>query len=54
MTSVPIAFSEILALVWIGLGVYVAWKFYRALARIGEELAEIKTLLRDTRPTLPS
>ena len=28
------------------IGVWILWKFYRALARVGEELGEIKTILR--------
>ena len=27
-------------------GAWVVWKFYTAIARIGEELSEIKTVLR--------
>jgi hypothetical protein len=46
--------GEAISVVWLGLGAWVAWKFYRALVRISEELAEIKTILRDTRPGLPS
>jgi hypothetical protein len=29
-----------------GLVLWILWKFYCALARIGEELGEIKTVLR--------
>jgi hypothetical protein len=44
------AFGAVFFVVYIGVGIWVLWKFYRALARIGEELAEIKTALR---PLLP-
>jgi len=40
-------------LIFYGIGIYVAWKFYRALARIGEELSSIKATIRDGQPRLP-
>jgi len=48
------ALTAALSLIWFGLGAWVAWMYYRALARIGHELAEIKTILLNTRPGLPS
>jgi len=48
------AWSVTLSLLWLVLLVFVVWRFYKALARIGEELAEIKTVLRDTRPSPPN
>jgi hypothetical protein len=36
----------ILPLAFYGISLWILWKFYGALARIGEELSEIKTVLR--------
>jgi hypothetical protein len=33
-----------------GVCAWITWKFYRALARIGEELSELKTVLHDRLP----
>ncbi len=33
-------------LYWLAIG-WILWKFYRVLARIGDELADIKAILRD-------
>jgi hypothetical protein len=38
--------TVVIYLAYIGGGIWVLWKFYRALVRIGEELAEIKVALR--------
>jgi hypothetical protein len=35
----------VMLMVW-GFGFWILWKFYRALEVIGEELGEIKTILR--------
>jgi hypothetical protein len=32
------------------IGLWMTWKFYRALASIGEEIAELKELLRQRLP----
>jgi hypothetical protein len=40
------AFALIIPLVFCGISLWVLWMFYQALARIGEELSEIKTVLR--------
>jgi hypothetical protein len=36
----------LLPLAFYGVGLWTLWKFYGALVRIGEELGEIKTVLR--------
>ena len=33
-----------------GVGLLIVWKFYRALASIGEELRGIRAILMDRRP----
>ena len=33
-----------------GIFLWIVWKFYRALARIGEELSEINAVLRERLP----
>lgn len=44
-------FIELLIIAAIyGVGVLIVWKFYRALASIGEELRGIKVILMDRRP----
>jgi flagellar biogenesis protein FliO len=40
------AFALIIPLAFFGISLWILWKFYGALARIGEELSEIKTVLR--------
>ena len=39
-----------IALVIYGPVLWITWKFYQALARVGEELGEIKTVLRQRLP----
>jgi hypothetical protein len=55
--EVPVGGGEALTLViyliMCGGGAFVLWKFYRALARIGEELGEIRMILRNG-PVPPS
>jgi hypothetical protein len=38
-------FGVFFAILLYAIGAWVLWKFYRALARIGEELGDIKELL---------
>jgi flagellar biogenesis protein FliO len=38
------------ALAVYGIVLWVLWKFYQAIARIGEELGEIKTILQQRVP----
>jgi hypothetical protein len=40
----------LLAIAVYGIVLWILWKFYRALARIGEELGEIKTVLKQRLP----
>lgn len=46
MQTVAPLFGLILFWAVYGFGLWILWKFYRALARIGGELSEIKTVLR--------
>ena len=41
-----LGFPEILVVLLPLLPAFIIWKFYQALARIGNELAEIKEILR--------
>jgi hypothetical protein len=43
-TAAP-GFAILLALMSYSVFLWIIWKFYHALARIGEELSEIKTVL---------
>jgi len=43
----------IIPLVIYGVGLWVLWMFYRALARIGEELGEIRGILQQRTPPPP-
>ena len=47
--SAPL-FAIILALVVYVIVLWITWKFYRAFARIGGELGEIKTVLQQRLP----
>jgi hypothetical protein len=47
------ALTLVIYLIMCGDGAFVLWKFYRALARIGEELGEIRMILRNG-PVPPS
>jgi hypothetical protein len=44
-TAAP-GFAILLAVMSYSVFLWIIWKFYQALARIGEELSEIKTVLR--------
>jgi hypothetical protein len=46
MQTVAPFFAILIALAVYGVILWITWKFYLALARIGEELSEIKTVLR--------
>ena len=46
MQSMGNLFSFLFIIGLYGIGVWITVKFYLALARIGEELSEIKTVLR--------
>jgi hypothetical protein len=50
MQSVSFLFVIFIALVIYGPVLWITWKFYRALARIGEELSEINMVLRQRLP----
>jgi hypothetical protein len=41
------ALTLVIYLIMYGGGAFVLWKFYRALAHIGEELEEIRMILRN-------
>jgi hypothetical protein len=48
-----VGFPELLLLLplaFYGLTLWILWKFYGVLARIGEELGEIKTVLQQRLP----
>jgi hypothetical protein len=49
-----IGFPAVLALFFAiavyGIVLWILWKFYQAIARIGEELGEIKTILQQRVP----
>jgi hypothetical protein len=42
-----IVIIALIPLVFYGIVLWIFWKFYHALARIGEELSEIRTIMRD-------
>ena len=46
LDGAPAFFAIFIAVAVYGVVLWITWKFYRALARIGEELGEIKTVLR--------
>jgi hypothetical protein len=54
MQSIAPLFAIVLALAVYSVILWITWKFYGALARIGEELGEIKTVLRLRLPPLAS
>ena len=46
----PAVLALFLAIVVYGIVLWILWKFYQAIARIGEELGEIKTILQQRVP----
>ena len=53
MPLAMVAFSVGFYIVVIGFWIWIAWKFYQALARIGEELAEIRKSVQAHFPPPP-
>lgn len=53
MQTVAPMLGILLALAVYGVVLWIAWKFYCAFARIGEELSEIKTVLRQREVASP-
>jgi len=54
MQTVSFLAIVFLALVIYGPVLWITWRFYRAIARIGEELGEIKTVLQQRLPPASS
>jgi len=50
MQTIGPLFAGLLVILVYGIGIWITWKFYRALASIGEELSGIRELLRERLP----
>ncbi|MBZ5727026.1 MAG: hypothetical protein LAP87_18765 [Acidobacteriia bacterium] len=47
MTMISGVFGGVFVVAYLAIVIFVIWKFYEALARIGRELSDMKTILRD-------